>query len=205
MVFHRIINLAAGLMVLATVACTDSKFGSQQPASQPAKPASTSDQAPVPEPTASASSPVAEKKCTLDQAQFKAALSDTSPIRKCMDSQKLYNFEKWDGTCVDLAPIEKCDFKSFNSLVEARGMSAASVMAEYPNAVMVGCGQKRDGKTLLGQWWIPDGAIDQEKCEMNVDYTILTACFEVDDFGRARPEPKTEAEKQAAVLACMQK
>jgi hypothetical protein len=197
--------LAIGLILSA---CTEGNFSSQQAGQPAAQPKVAEQKAKTPEapaPVASAAPAAEPGKCDRNQDKFKKDLSPTSPIVACMNAKKLYDFDKVDGSCLGaLAAVDPCTTESFNARVQALGMSAKKILDKYPTAVVIGCGQKRQGKTLLGQWWVPNAAFDEEKCEMTEDYMILTACFELDDSGKARPEPRTEAEVRAAVLACTQ-
>jgi len=124
-------------------------------------------------------------------------------IQKCVDSGKLYDYnEKKCFETIEKATTYDCSKAGVQQAVTKISLGTATLgMESYPGAKLIGCGERRGGKTVLIQWWVPPtGAVDKEKCAFTGNMVIGTECYVSQDPGStAIPGASNTAE---GVTAC---
>ena len=132
-----------------------------------------------------------------------ANLKFPEPIQSCLDSGRLFDFSKQECLPVEVASFA-CSFDEMAAAVDAIGVSNGSVLsARDEGALLVSCGEKNAGNTIVAQWFYP--LADQDVCQdvEAVSQRIVTACYKLYPAGQAPPN-ETEEDKRLILESCLQ-
>lgn len=122
-------------------------------------------------------------------------------IQSCIDKGRLYNFATDECLEVSLANFE-CSFEAMEKQVSAIGVNSESIIAaQKEGALLVACGEKNEGKTIVAQWYYPLNPIDSCADE-NPASRIVTACYKIQEPGNL-PPLETEEQRRQAIQACL--
>lgn len=192
------------------LSCQDSSFEGSTPRSSakvtptptptPTTPTATP---PVetPTPTSTATTPPATNCLDGDFVNF------TYPpvIENCINQGKLYLFENGSCSLIDKAPFV-CNFENVEASWTAVG-GDPSIFNDFKekNAKLVGCGQSKDGKTTVAQWYFPPKN-QQINCQFSsTGMGIYTYCIKMYNDGTVPIDLSTATQEQIkqAVINCM--
>lgn len=139
----------------------------------------------------------AASKCKL--TGDKIELNYPEPIRKCLEGGKLWNFK--DGGCSDIDASQSvdCSFKGVTQVAQMfPGVKEHMQDIQNRNGKLIGCGEKRKGKTVVVQYFFPPKDLDN--CSFSNMYRIGTACYESYDSSN---DPKAGLPVDQAVAECL--
>lgn len=191
--------IGVAILTAGLCSCNGADFGGGQGSPSP----SSGDVSETPETPANPTpvTPRGTPEGECDAASGK--LKYPEQIQGCIDEGKLYHFDT--ETCTSTRKSSwQCSFDQFiNEMERLRfdGNVPFVESAQGENAVLIGCGESSDGRTIVAQWWYPPEGGDE--CEFKAGVTkIVSACYR-QFVGEAPPSPTTDDEKREFVLSCM--
>ena len=156
----------------------------------PANPTSTATSTGI----GSGGSPACNLSGDFVQLQFPPA------IQNCINQGLIYDFNS--GSCfsnVTQASTYACSFAGVQQALESIGMSSTQLLAsQQPGAKLVGCGERRNGQTIVLQWWVPPP--NSTSCSYSANTVIGTECYGSFPSGTAPSQP---GNTPAGVEACV--
>jgi hypothetical protein len=165
-------------MAVAIGGCNQTRFAGQSkndqkpPVQEPEQP---KPEVPKPEPEAPDPKP-AECDVTRDFVSMKFPAN----IQKCVDAGNIYDFYRDICSPVKKASSFPCTFSGIKDRATALGLDASAVdQGAADGAKLIGCGEKREGLTLVAEWWIPaKDTTDGKDCTYRPGTTITVSCLQ---------------------------
>lgn len=153
------------------------------------------------EPGAAAGAPAI---CDLDKDFVPVAFPEN--IKKCIDSSHIFNFYTQSCSNVAKATSFTCDFKGLTTALKGLNIDSSAVeKAIAAKAKLVGCGEKRAGKTIVTQWWFPtEKQISEKDCSFSAQTAITTGCFQQNDGDGTKTDASTPEERSEIIKKCLE-
>jgi hypothetical protein len=183
-------NISLLLLVGLVFGCNQTKFASQnnqQNQEPPAPPKEEPKEEPkTPEPP----------KCDLSK-DF-VSLKFPANIQTCVDAGNIYDFYRNTCSPVKKATSYDCSFAGVKARAAALNLDYSGVdKAIADNAKLIGCGEKRDGLTLVTEWWHPNNAGAPGDCTFSPESIITVTCFQKENGdGTVVDAPTIEARRE---------
>jgi hypothetical protein len=118
-------------------------------------------------------------RCKLDEDFVELKYPDK--IQKCIDDGSLFDFAA--DRCFDdvkKATSYECNWAAVKSAIVALnipGDDGTTLKDQYPDAKILGCGERRDGKTIVLQVWIPPKReLNKKDCSYKESMSIGAEC-----------------------------
>ncbi|MDQ3232681.1 MAG: hypothetical protein M3Q07_12755 [Pseudobdellovibrionaceae bacterium] len=121
-------------------------------------------------------------------------------VQDCMDQKRIFNFKTNECLTAGQASFA-CGFDALAKQVAAIGVRNTTVFAaQADGALMVACGEKDAGRTIIAQWYRPPGEFD--KCaDPNSVSRITTACYKL--YTGEVPVIATKEDQERVLLSCL--
>ena len=187
-------TIALCIGVILPLACNNSGFNGAGAGDQPTQPVVQGPQDDL------AAQPETPENCINGD---RANLKFPEPIQSCLDSGKLFHFGKQQCLPVNVANFT-CSFDEMANAVDQIGVSNQTILqARDEGALLVSCGEKNEGKTIVAQWFYPVAGQDVCAEVEAVTQRIVTACYKLYPAGQAPPN-ETEDDKRQILESCLQ-
>lgn len=122
-------------------------------------------------------------------------------IQDCIDDGKIYNFDS-DKCFEDVTKAKSYDCTRSDIRKTVEDIMSGAVdfdieivkLIKEKKAKLVGCGERRDGNTIVFQSWVPP--TDSPSCEFSGRMKIITECYAgklTSSSGTGEPESTAEA------------
>jgi hypothetical protein len=176
---------------------------SQASTSSVESPSSTDDVGPTEDVGTASANP---GKTTCDKSADSAPPAFPENIQKCIDESHIFNFYTNECSPVDIAKSFPCTYEGIKEILTTLGIKTESIdVAVAAKAQLVGCGEKREGKTVITQWWNPtEQQLAEDDCSLTSTTAVTTGCFQLATSDGTVTEGQTDAEKSAIIKKCLE-
>jgi hypothetical protein len=129
-------------------------------------------------------------------------LAYSNEVQGCLAEGGVYNFTAAACAAIPSADFD-CETGTLLRSIEDFGIDVATIAAfESAGAILVGCAQAADHKTIVGQWWRPTSSEEASCLRTLTPKSVTTGCYK--NYDGPRPEEPTSPEgKKAFVLNCL--
>jgi len=122
-------------------------------------------------------------------------------VQSCMNQGRVYSFSS--GECLEARKASfDCQFDAMAEQVAGIGVRNQTIWdAKAAGALLVSCGEKDAGNTIIAQWYYP--AQEYDKCsDLNPIPKIVTACYK--QYGQSDlPILNTKEDYDRVLLECL--
>jgi|GEM_PF-7024966 len=124
-----------------------------------------------------------------------------APIQDCMNQGRIFYFKTNECLTATQASYA-CNFDAMAQKVESIGVRNATIFkAKADGALLVACGEKDAGKTVIAQWYNPAPGYD--RCsDPQSSSRVTTACYKL--YVGPAPTIVTKEDQDRVLLSCLQ-